>query len=250
MEPGLPSPDIDTSRPHPARMYDYYLGGTDNYPADREAAEAVLRVAPVVREAARVLYVDNDPVVQMHANALLTGDPHTRVALADLRDPAAILAHPQVTELIDFSRPVALLLLGVLYFITDEEAPRQLIGAYRDAPPPRELPRALPWLRRRGADGRHPGHHRGVRPGHRPADAPHPGPDQQVLRRVRAGAAWPGLPAAVASRRCAAGSAGGVEDRHVRRRGTQTQRRAALGLAGPSPGDQGGGQGRPLTPIP
>src|SRR5258707_14415548 len=53
MEPGLPSPDIDTSRPHPARMYDYYLGGTDNYPADREAAEAVLRVAPVVREAAQ-----------------------------------------------------------------------------------------------------------------------------------------------------------------------------------------------------
>jgi hypothetical protein len=163
-------------------MYDYYLGGTDNYPADREAAEAVLRVAPVVREAARenraflqravrflvgeagvrqvidigagipaggnvheiarqiapdvrVVYVDNDPVVQMHANALLTGDPHTRVALADLRDPAAILTHPQVTELIDFCRPVALLLLGVLYFITDEEAPRQLIGAYRDALP-------------------------------------------------------------------------------------------------------------------
>ena len=55
MEPGLPSPHIDTSLPHPARMYDYYLGGTDNCPADREAAEAVLRVVPVVREAARRL---------------------------------------------------------------------------------------------------------------------------------------------------------------------------------------------------
>jgi hypothetical protein len=53
MEPGLPSPDIDASRPHPARMYGYCLGGTDNYPADREAAEAVLRAAPVVREAAQ-----------------------------------------------------------------------------------------------------------------------------------------------------------------------------------------------------
>jgi S-adenosyl methyltransferase len=182
MEPGLPSPDIDTSRPHPARMYDYYLGGTDNYPADREAAEAVLSVAPVVREAARenraflqravrflvgeagvgqfidigagipsggnvheiarqvapdvrVVYVDNDPIVQVHAGARLAGDANTRVILADLRDPAAILAQPQVRELIDFSQPVALLLLGVLYFITDDEGPGQLIGAYRDSLP-------------------------------------------------------------------------------------------------------------------
>lgn len=183
MEPGLPSPDIDTSRPHPARMYDYYLGGTDNYPADREAAEAVLRAAPVVRAAARenraflqravrflvgaagvrqiidlgaglpaggnvheiarqiapdvrVVYVDNDPIVAVHANALLASDPCIRVVLADLRDPAVILAHPQVRELIDFSQPVALLLLGVLYFIADEEDPGQLIGAYRDSLPP------------------------------------------------------------------------------------------------------------------
>ena len=182
MEPGLPSPDIDTSRPHPARMYNYYLGGTDNYPADREAAEAVLQVAPVVREAARenraflrravrfliaeagvrqvidlgagipadgnvheiarqvardvrVVYVDNDPIVQVHTNALLADDPNTRVVLADLRDPAAILAQPQVRELIDFSQPVALLLIGVLYFITDGEGPGQLVGAYRDSLP-------------------------------------------------------------------------------------------------------------------
>jgi hypothetical protein len=50
-------------------------------------------------------------------------------------NPAVILAHPQVRELIDFSQPVALLLLGVLYFITDEEDPGQLIGAYRDSLP-------------------------------------------------------------------------------------------------------------------
>jgi hypothetical protein len=83
-----------------------------------------------------VVYADNDPVVQVHANALLAGDAHTRVVLADLRDPAAILAQPQVRELIDFSQPVALLLLGVLYFITDAEGPGQLIGAYRDGLPP------------------------------------------------------------------------------------------------------------------
>jgi hypothetical protein len=183
MEPDLPSTDLDTSRPHPARIYDYYLGGTDNYPADQEAAEALLRVAPMIRASAqvnraflgravrflvgeagvrqildigagvpsggnvheiarqaapdvRVVYVDNDPIVQRHANALLAGDARTRVILADLRDPAAILTHPQVTGLIDFSQPVALLLLGVLYFITDAEAPGQLIGTYRDSLPP------------------------------------------------------------------------------------------------------------------
>lgn len=53
MEPGFSPSDIDTSRPHPARMYDYYLGGKDNYPVDREAARRVLRAAPEVREIAR-----------------------------------------------------------------------------------------------------------------------------------------------------------------------------------------------------
>jgi hypothetical protein len=164
-------------------MYDYYLGGTDNYPADREAAEAVLRVAPVVREAARenraflqravrflvgeagvrqvidigagvpapgsvheiarqvapdvrVVYIDNDPIVQVHANAQLAGDANTRVAVSDLRDPGAILAHPEVRELIDFRQPVALLLLAILHFVPDEEAPGQLIAAFRDGLPP------------------------------------------------------------------------------------------------------------------
>ena len=267
MEPGLPSPHIDTSRAHPARMYDYYLGGTENFPADREAAEAVLSVAPVVREAARenraflqravrflvgeaglrqiidvgagipaggnvheiarliapgvrVAYVDNDPIVQVHANALLAGDASTRVALADLRDPAAVLACPEVRELIDLSQPVGLLLLGVLYFITDDEAPGQLIGAYRDSLAPGSylaLSHGCATRWRRTSSRAPP--RRTTRPP--PRWCSEPGPDQQILRRVRAGYLGLVRPAAVGARTGAPGSAGSGADRHVRRRRTK-----------------------------
>ena len=182
MEPGFSPSDIDTSRPHPARMYDYYLGGKDNYPVDREAARRVLRAAPEVREIARanraflrravrflageagirqiidigtgipsagnvhevagevapgtrVVYVDNDPSVHVHANALLAGSGTTRIVLADLRQPEAILTHPKTRELIDFTQPVALLLVAILHFITDAENPAALT-ALREALPP------------------------------------------------------------------------------------------------------------------
>src|SRR2546430_7176373 len=149
MEPGFAPSEIDTSRPHPARMYDYYLGGKDHYEVDREAAMAVLRAVPEVRAIARenraflqrvvrylvgeagirqiidigagipaagnvhtvarqvargvrVTYVDNDPIVHVHANALLTGDGNTSIVLADLRGPEAILSHAQVRDLINF----------------------------------------------------------------------------------------------------------------------------------------------------
>jgi hypothetical protein len=132
MEPGFAASEIDTSRPHPARMYDAYLGGKDNYAADREAVRQVLRIFPEVRAmaranrafmrravrflageagirqfidigtgipsagnvhevagqvapGARVVYVDNDPIVHVHANALLTGSGATTIVLADLR---------------------------------------------------------------------------------------------------------------------------------------------------------------------
>jgi hypothetical protein len=163
-------------------MYDFYLGGRDNYLVDREAATQVLRVVPEVRviarenraflqravrflvaeagirqiidigtgiptagnvhEAAqriapdtRVAYVDNDPIVHVHASALLTGSGPTSVVLADLRRPAEILAHPQVRELIDFSQPVALLLLAIVHFVTDDEHPASIVAAFRDALP-------------------------------------------------------------------------------------------------------------------
>jgi hypothetical protein len=180
MKPGFALTEIDTSRPHPARMYDAYLGGKDNYAADREAVRQVLRAAPEVRDIARanraflqrvvrflageagirqlidigtgipaagnvhevagqvapgtrVVYVDNDPIVHVHANALLTGSGTTRIVLADLRDPEAILQHPKVGELIDFGQPVGLLLVAILHFLTEEENPTGILATLREA---------------------------------------------------------------------------------------------------------------------
>jgi hypothetical protein len=182
MEAGFPLSEIDTTRPHPARMYDAYLGGKDNYAADREAVRQILRAWPEVRAMARanraamqrmvrflageagirqfldigtgipsagnvhevagqvapdsrVVYVDNDPIVHVHANALLTGSGTTGIVLADLREPEAILAHPKVRELIDFSKPVALLLIAILHFLTEEENPYGIVAALRDGLP-------------------------------------------------------------------------------------------------------------------
>src|ERR1022692_139330 len=143
MQPGFSPSEIDTSRPHPARLYSYYLGGKDNYMVDREAAMEVLRAAPDVHEVAqeiapdvRVAYVDNDPIVHVHACALLTGDGYTSIVLGDLREPEAIIAHPRVRELIDFSQPVAVLLVAILHFIKDDENPARIIAAFHDAMPP------------------------------------------------------------------------------------------------------------------
>ena len=182
MEAGFPLSEIDTTRPHPARMYDAYLGGKDNYAADREAVRRILRNWPEVRAMARanrgamqrmvrflageagirqfldigtgipstgnvhevagqvapgsrVVYVDNDPIVHVHGNALLTGSGATSIVLADLREPGEILAHPKVRELIDFSKPVALLLIAILHFITEEENPYGIVATLRDALP-------------------------------------------------------------------------------------------------------------------
>jgi hypothetical protein len=182
MEPGFSPSEIDTSRPHPARMYDAYLGGKDNYAVDQAAVREVLRRAPEMRDVARanraflqravrflvgeagirqiidigtgiptagnvhevaggvapgtrVVYVDNDPIVHVHANALLTGTGTTRIVLADLREPEKILAHPKVHELIDFSQPVALLLIAIVHFITDEENPSRILATFRGALP-------------------------------------------------------------------------------------------------------------------
>lgn len=182
MDTGFAPAEIDTTKPHPARMYDYYLGGKDNYPADQEAAAEVIRRTPEIRDIARVnreflgravrflageagirqfldigtgiptsgnvhevasqvapethvVYVDNDPIVNVHANALLTGRGTTGIVLADLRDPAAILSHPTVRQLIDFNEPVALLLIAILHFIGDDADPAGIVATLRDALP-------------------------------------------------------------------------------------------------------------------
>ncbi|MEV6027558.1 SAM-dependent methyltransferase [Streptomyces sp. NPDC052036] len=178
---GFRAEGIDTSRPHPARIYDYLLGGKDNYEVDQRAGDAVAAAAPEVRiglqanraflrravrqvvgsgvrqlldigsglptspnvheialEVApdvRVAYVDNDPIVKAHADALLSRSGATSIVLADLRDPRAVVDHPDVRRVIDFDEPVALLLVAVLHFLTDAENPGQVVAALRDTLP-------------------------------------------------------------------------------------------------------------------
>jgi SAM-dependent methyltransferase len=171
---------IDTSVAHPARVYDYWLGGKDNFTADREAAERVLEATPGLRERvranraflvravrflageagicqfldigtgipaannthevaqavaprARVVYVDNDPIVLVHARTLLASGPQgaTQYVEGDLRDPRAILRAAAGT--LDFSQPVALMLLGVLHLIQDSEGPYEIVAELTDA---------------------------------------------------------------------------------------------------------------------
>jgi hypothetical protein len=181
--PGIP-PEIDTSRPHPARIYDYALGGKNHFAADRKvaeksfasfpsgrtasrenraflgravrylAAEAGIRqfldigtglpttnnvheVAQGVTPSAHVVYVDNDPLVLAHARALLTSSPEGRTAYihADLRDPAAILSDPAAHDVLDFSQPIALMLVSILHFIPDEDKPAEILRTLLDALP-------------------------------------------------------------------------------------------------------------------
>jgi len=174
---------LDTSVAHPARVYDYWLGGKDNFAADREAAERVLAVTPGLRwrvranraflgratrflagdagirqfldigtgiptgdnthevaqraaPAARVVYVDNDPIVLLHAQALLrsTREGATDYLQADLRDPGLIL--DRAGAVLDFGQPVAVMLLGVLHLIADDEDPWGIVARLMAAVPP------------------------------------------------------------------------------------------------------------------
>ena len=159
-------PDFDTSVPHVARVYDYWLGGKDNFAADRVMGERTLQAYPnlvysvranraflartvrflanqgirqfldigtgiptanntheVAQGAApesRIVYVDNDPIVLSHAKALLKSTPEGACAYldADLRDPDIILAAAAHT--LDFSQPVAVMLIAVLHMVTDD----------------------------------------------------------------------------------------------------------------------------------
>ncbi|MGD9987012.1 SAM-dependent methyltransferase [Pseudonocardia sp.] len=92
-------------------------------------------LAHAVDPSTRVVYVDNDPGVLAHGRALLAGDPTTAVITADLREPAAILADPVVTGLLDLSRPYALLLSGIVQHLADEEDPWGVVGTLREALP-------------------------------------------------------------------------------------------------------------------
>jgi len=95
----------------------------------------VHEIAQQVDPSVRVAYVDNDPMTLVHGRALLANSPHTVVVQADIRHPAEILDNPEVRNLIDFDRPVGLLLVAILHHLNDHEDPGGLAKIYRDALP-------------------------------------------------------------------------------------------------------------------
>jgi hypothetical protein len=180
-QPGQ-APRFDTSVASIARIYDYWLGGKDNYAVDREAGEAMVLQYPdivagvrmnraflgravhflaaeagidqfldigtglpssnntheVAQRAApesRIVYVDNDPIVLTHAQALLTSTPGGACAYidADIRDTGKILQDAAST--LDFSRPVAVCLIMILQFVPDEDDPWKIVRTLMDAVP-------------------------------------------------------------------------------------------------------------------
>jgi SAM-dependent methyltransferase len=170
---GIPS-DVRTDIPHPARIYDYWLGGKDNFAADRIAAQRALELVPefldyargnrqfLVRTVrflaesgirqfldigtglptspnahevahaadpdARLVYVDNDPIVFLHAEALMADNDTTRVVRADMRDTGEVLARAR--ELLDLTQPTALMLIASLHHIADEDDPAGIVARY------------------------------------------------------------------------------------------------------------------------
>ena len=172
---------IDFSTPHISRIYDYILGGKDNFAVDREAAEEFIKSMPgivltiragrpvlgrmvrflvdsgvrqfldigaglptaastheVAQQAApecRIVYVDNDPMVLAHARALLTSTPEGRTSYldADLRDTDRILDHARTV--LDFSQPVAIMLMAILHYIEDLDQAHQIVARLLDAVP-------------------------------------------------------------------------------------------------------------------
>jgi S-adenosyl methyltransferase len=96
-------------------------------------AQNTHQIAQAVDGAARVVYVDNDPSVYLHGEALLADDKSTRVVLGDVRKPDTLLSLPEITGLLDFAEPVGLILNAVIHHVLDEERPHRIVAAYKDA---------------------------------------------------------------------------------------------------------------------
>jgi hypothetical protein len=85
---------------------------------------------------ARVVYVDNDPVAVAHSQSILEEVPSATVIQADVTDPAAVLNHSETVRMLDFSRPIGVLMVAVLHFVPESAGPAELIARYRDAVAP------------------------------------------------------------------------------------------------------------------
>ncbi|HEX4833233.1 MAG TPA: SAM-dependent methyltransferase [Trebonia sp.] len=95
-------------------------------------AQNTHQIAQAVNPAARVVYVDNDPIVLAHGRALLANDVSTTVVTADLRDPDAILGRPEIAGFLDFTQPTGLILNAVVHHVLDEEGPYAILGRYKE----------------------------------------------------------------------------------------------------------------------
>jgi hypothetical protein len=169
---------IDPTVPSAARIYDFLLGGKDNFAVDRAAAEKLIELTPNVREGvrenrrflkravrlmvergirqfldigaglptqenvhqvalsaapdSRIVYIDNDPIVLVHGRALLADNAQTIVLDGDMRRPEAILDDPEVTAHLDFGKPIGLLMLSVLHFVSDQQEAERIVATLRD----------------------------------------------------------------------------------------------------------------------
>ena len=174
--PSWAPPEIDIDRPSIARVYDYWIGGTHNFPVDREVGRTVEEANPVlpktfranraflrraVRELSalgisqfidvgsgiptegnvhevalacdpdsRIVYVDIDPVAVAHAGAILAGEPRAVAIQGDVFKWADILDAPQTRALLDFDRPIAVILAAIIHFVTPEADPVALVNRY------------------------------------------------------------------------------------------------------------------------
>jgi hypothetical protein len=178
-------PGVSLNVPHSARIYDYWLGGKDNFAVDRAVGDAMIKAIPGMRYMARenrrfvhrvardlvakegirqfldigtgiptrpnlhevaqqiapesrVVYADNDPMVLVHARALMisTHEGRSEYVSADIRDPESLLHEPVLTGTLDFGEPIGLTLIAILMLLADDDDPWDKVAALRAAMPP------------------------------------------------------------------------------------------------------------------
>lgn len=174
--------DVDLTKPNAARVYDYFLGGANNFDVDRVFAKKLTEILPdapflaienrsflrravkflaqqgirqfidlgsgiptvgntheiaqAIDPSTNVVYVDFEAVAVAHSELILAEVPNTTIVRADFRHPDSVLGNEQTRKMIDFSRPVGILMFSSVHFIADEDQPWDIVAAYRDATVP------------------------------------------------------------------------------------------------------------------